>query len=196
METGDRTGLMNRMMGRNGMNYGRRASIAGALAAAMLLTGCGVFKGGGNKGPKTAVLGERIPVLTQESSAGTDASIASTPVTLPPAEVNANWTQPGGNAQKAMGNLALGATLREALRGAGFTVPISEGPIVPVILGEVDPAIALSAALLEAGYLVPAIRPPTVPRGTARLRISLSAAHSQADVDGLVDAMAGLKDGK
>lgn len=110
METGDRTGLMNRMMGRNGMNYGRRVSIAGTLAAAMLLTGCSVFKGHGDKGPKTAVLGERIPVLTQESSAGTDASIAATPVALPPAEVNANWTQPGGNAQKAMGNLALGAT--------------------------------------------------------------------------------------
>jgi outer membrane protein assembly factor BamB len=97
------------MMGREGMDRMRvgRAPLAVALVTAMLLSGCGVFKGGGNK-TKTAVLGERIPVLTVESSAGTDASIASTAVAVPPAETNASWTQPGGNAQKAMGNVALG----------------------------------------------------------------------------------------
>ncbi|HEY0315513.1 MAG TPA: PQQ-binding-like beta-propeller repeat protein, partial [Sphingomonas sp.] len=91
------------------MNIRRRAPLAGALIAAMLLTGCGIFKGGGSKGPKTAVLGERIPVLTVESSAGTDASIAATQVLVPPAETNTEWAQPAGNAQKAIGNVALGA---------------------------------------------------------------------------------------
>ena len=57
-----------------------------ALIAATLLTGCSVFKGHGDKGPKTAVLGERIPVLTVESSAGTDASISATQVLVPPAD--------------------------------------------------------------------------------------------------------------
>lgn len=105
----DRMGSMTHMMGRERMNYWRRAPLAGALVAATLLTGCGIFKGGGDKGPKTAVLGERIPVLTVESSAGTDASISATQVLVPPADTNAEWTQPAGNAQKAIGNVALGA---------------------------------------------------------------------------------------
>ena len=113
MGTDDRTGLMNQMMGRDSMNIRRRvplgAPLAGALIAATLLTGCSIFKGHGDQGPKTAVLGERIPVLPVESSAGTDASISATQVLVPPAQPNDSWPQPGGNAQKAMGNLALGA---------------------------------------------------------------------------------------
>lgn len=104
----DRTDKVTDTMGRDSMNMKRRMPLAGALVAATLLTGCGVFKGG-EKGPKTAVLGERIPVLTVESSAGTDASIASTQVIVPPAETNTEWAQPAGNAQKAIGNVALGA---------------------------------------------------------------------------------------
>jgi outer membrane protein assembly factor BamB len=98
------------MMGRGLMERkpGGRVSLAAVLVAASLLSGCGIFKGGGDKRPKTAVLGERIPVLTVESSAGNDASIASMPVIVPPAAVNDSWTQPGGNSQKAMGNVALG----------------------------------------------------------------------------------------
>jgi len=49
--------------------------------------------------------------------------------------------------------------------------------------------VALTQMLATSGILVPAIRPPTVPRGTARLRISLSAAHAQTDVDRLIDAL-------
>ncbi len=65
-------------------------------------------------------------------------------------------------------------------------------PIVPVILG--DEAFALSAAaeLLEQGLLVPAIRPPTVPPGTSRLRVALSAAHDDAQLDRLSSALASL----
>ena len=57
-----------------------------------------------------------------------------------------------------------------------------------------DELAALDAAdrLLQCGLLVPAIRPPTVPPGTSRLRVSLSAAHSEADVDRLVEALGTL----
>jgi len=68
-------------------------------------------------------------------------------------------------------------------------------PIQPLILGEERRALALSAGLLQRGYWVTAIRPPTVPAGTARLRITLSAAHTEAQVDGLCDALAaGLRE--
>jgi 8-amino-7-oxononanoate synthase len=53
-------------------------------------------------------------------------------------------------------------------------------------------AVELGAALWERGFWVPAIRPPSVPKGTARLRITLSAAHSLADVDALADALAAV----
>ena len=65
----------------------------------------------------------------------------------------------------------------------------STTPIQPLLLGSASAAVQLSDALYERGIWVPAIRPPTVPRGTARLRISLSAAHSADDVDQLLDAL-------
>jgi len=66
----------------------------------------------------------------------------------------------------------------------------SPTPIQPVIVGENGDALDLMAHLWREGLWVPAIRPPTVPQGTARLRVSLSAAHSDADVDTLI---AGLR---
>jgi 8-amino-7-oxononanoate synthase len=81
----------------------------------------------------------------------------------------------------------------EALRGRlrSFIERVRPGhpsPIVPVVLGEESAALAASAALLEEGIVVPAIRPPTVPVGTSRLRIALSAAHTDADIDHLLQA--------
>lgn len=63
-------------------------------------------------------------------------------------------------------------------------------PIEPLILGGEARAMAVSAALLARGFLVSAIRPPTVAEGTCRLRVTLSAAHDEAQVDGLLDALA------
>ncbi len=71
-----------------------------------------------------------------------------------------------------------------------FTValgmPIAESAIVPLVIGANDVALAASAALLEAGLLVTAIRPPTVPAGTARLRFTFSAAHSADDLAAVI----------
>ncbi|HEX2064030.1 MAG TPA: 8-amino-7-oxononanoate synthase [Acidimicrobiales bacterium] len=67
--------------------------------------------------------------------------------------------------------------------------PGHPSPIVPVILGGEQAALAASAELLEQGLLVPAIRPPTVPPGTSRLRVTLSAAHTAEQVEGLKAAL-------
>ena len=68
-------------------------------------------------------------------------------------------------------------------------LPDAESPIVPVVCGESGTALAASRRLEDAGFLVTAIRPPTVPRGTARLRVTFSAGHDERDVDRLADAV-------
>ncbi len=70
--------------------------------------------------------------------------------------------------------------------------PISglQTPIVPMVIGECAHTLQLSKQLREAGFFVPAIRPPTVPEGTSRLRISISASHTREDVLGLANALA------
>jgi 8-amino-7-oxononanoate synthase len=80
-----------------------------------------------------------------------------------------------------------GELLRSRLRALVDRVaPGHPSPIVPILIGDEDEAVAASAALFERGVLVPAIRPPTVAPGTSRLRITLSAAHSDAQVDQLL----------
>ena len=66
----------------------------------------------------------------------------------------------------------------------------SPTPIQPIIIGDSGQAMAMSAQLREQGVLVGAIRPPTVPAGSARLRITLTAAHSAEQVQQLLDALA------
>jgi 8-amino-7-oxononanoate synthase len=75
----------------------------------------------------------------------------------------------------------------------GFTLGDSATPIQPLLVGAASEALALSAALRAAGFWVAAIRPPTVPAGSARLRITLSAAHDEADIEALLAALADLK---
>ena len=70
--------------------------------------------------------------------------------------------------------------------------PLGESytPIQPVLLGSNERALAASAALQARGFLVGAIRPPSVPEGQARLRVTLNARHTEAEVDALVQALA------
>jgi len=87
---------------------------------------------------------------------------------------------------------ALIARLRERMRPLSWRLMPSATPIQPLLVGDNAAALALSRELWRRGFWVPAIRPPTVPAGTARLRITLSAAHAFGDVDALADALEAL----
>ncbi len=78
---------------------------------------------------------------------------------------------------------------RQCAQQAGVTLASSDTAIQPVIIGDVEQTVALSNKLFESGFLVTAIRPPTVPEGTARLRITLSASHTPQYIDQLCDAL-------
>jgi len=92
----------------------------------------------------------------------------------------------GWRREKALG---LARHFRAALRALDIDAP-GESTIVPVIVGEPARALAISQALERRGFLVTAIRPPTVPAGTARLRITFSAAQDVAQTDALASALA------
>jgi 8-amino-7-oxononanoate synthase len=85
--------------------------------------------------------------------------------------------------------LQLADSLREQLSDLGFPETGSRCQIVPVVVGEPQAAVELSQRLEEQGLLVPAIRPPSVPPGTSRLRISLTAGHTHDDVRKLIRAL-------
>ncbi len=86
---------------------------------------------------------------------------------------------------------SLSRRLVERLRDSGLRVPHNvAGPIVPVLVGEAQTAIDTAARLLDAGFLVGAIRPPTVPRETSRLRLCVSVAFEESDIDALAVAAA------
>jgi 8-amino-7-oxononanoate synthase len=87
---------------------------------------------------------------------------------------------------------ALIERFRERMRELPYALADSCTAIQPIVIGGNAMAVGLAEALWERGFWVPAIRPPTVPHGTARLRVSLSAAHTMADVDALADALAAL----
>ncbi len=87
---------------------------------------------------------------------------------------------------------ALIERFRERMRELPYARADSRTAIQPVVVGGNAMAVGLAEALWARGFWVPAIRPPTVPQGTARLRVSLSAAHTTADVDALADALAAL----
>jgi 8-amino-7-oxononanoate synthase len=78
---------------------------------------------------------------------------------------------------------------RAALRRLGFQVLPGETPLIAVILGDPDRAVRFSSQLLEKGIYVTAIRPPTVPPGTSRLRINLMATHTRADLEEALERM-------
>lgn len=91
-----------------------------ALTALTLASGCGAVLG--KKRVGTPTVGERIAVLGTETSTQVDPSIAGMPISLPPAVANDGWAQPGGNASKSVGHLALGQAL-----SAAWTADIGQG---------------------------------------------------------------------
>ena len=80
--------------------------------------------------------------------------------------------------------------LREGLRSLGFPALDAGTPVVPIIVGEEERAMDLMARCLQRGVYAPAVRPPTVPAGTSRLRVSMRADHTDEQVDLLLDALA------
>lgn len=82
------------------------------------------------------------------------------------------------------------ARFRQGAADIGLTLVDSPTPIQPILVGSSERALALSAALKARGVLVGAIRPPTVPVGSARLRVTFSALHSEAQVERLLDILA------
>ncbi len=81
------------------------------------------------------------------------------------------------------------ARFRATLVEHGWNVGNSTTQIVPIIVGDAQRALDLSATLREAGYFIPAIRPPTVPEGEACLRVSLSFGHTDEQIDGLIETL-------
>ena len=87
---------------------------------------------------------------------------------------------------------AAGDHLRAALQGMGLDTGASSTQIVPAMVGDEGRALAIAADLEQRGLLAVAIRPPTVPAGTSRLRVTLSAAHRDADVAQLIAGFAAV----
>jgi 8-amino-7-oxononanoate synthase len=85
---------------------------------------------------------------------------------------------------------ALAMRVREALTAAGLTLPPGDSPIIPIVLGNERAALEAARVLQNQGMWVLAIRPPTVPRGTSRLRVTLSSEHSDAEVRQLIASLA------
>ncbi len=92
-----------------------------AVAGLVLLAGCGKFK---THERHTPVVGQRVPILLSENDIAADKTIAAVEVALPPAQVNESWAQPGGDASKSMGHVALGTSLTRAWE---IAIPGSNG---------------------------------------------------------------------
>lgn len=100
--------------------------------AALALSGCGLFSGSDDATP---TVGNRTPILVSENDVQADPQIASVPVVLPPATVNAGWTQPGGSASKSLGHLALSNMPARAWSvsigdGGGSRARLAAAPVV------------------------------------------------------------------
>ncbi len=88
---------------------------------------------------------------------------------------------------------ALVQQFRQGCQQLGLALMDSPTPIQPILIGDADRAMAMSAALRDKGMFITAIRPPTVPAGSARLRVTLSATHTEAHVDALLAALDQVK---
>lgn len=103
-----------------------------AVTVAVSLSSCAALRGNG--GPRTPTVGAREAILTRASDVAVDATIAEQQIILPEAAVNADWGQPGGNASKAMGHLALPTTLTNAwtaqINGGNARERLAAAPVV------------------------------------------------------------------
>lgn len=111
---------------------------------------------------------------------------------LPPAvlgAIDAALDLVPGMAAERQALAAAGDRVRARFNAAGIDTGASSTQIIPAIVGDAEGALALSAALEDDGILATAIRPPTVPSGTSRLRLTLSAAHDEGDIARMIDAV-------
>jgi 7-keto-8-aminopelargonate synthetase-like enzyme len=89
--------------------------------------------------------------------------------------------------------LRLTEVLWDELHAQGYDLLPADAAIIPMMIGDTGAALRLATALRERGVWVPAIRPPTVPRGAARLRVSLMATHEEAHLERAIDAFAAAR---
>lgn len=111
---------------------------------------------------------------------------------MPPAVAEATRTSLGLVRQEPWRRARLKdlvARFRLGSEAMGLRIGGSHTPIQPILVGDSLSALSVQARLFEAGFLVVAIRPPTVPQGTARLRCTLTASHTAEDVDRLLEAL-------
>lgn len=120
---------MRHMIRSNGF-FGRGALI---LSLAIAVSGCSVF-GGDKEEKKTPTIGKRIPILGVEADNKADPALNGVAVIVPPAQANVSWSQPGGNAAKAMGHVALPATITAAwsrpIAGSNKQARLAAAPVV------------------------------------------------------------------
>ncbi len=83
--------------------------------------------------------------------------------------------------------------LHEALRREGFDIGRTETPIIPVLIGDLERTMQFSRTLLEAGFYLQGIRPPTVPQGQSRLRLTVTSEHSCSDLERLMETLTQLR---
>ncbi|MEH6346939.1 MAG: 8-amino-7-oxononanoate synthase [Bermanella sp.] len=143
-------------------------------------------KGFGTAGAFVAGSKELIEYLTNFArpyiyTTAMPAAIAA--ATLTSLEIVKSEPQRREHLQKLIALFRVGAT------ALGLNLMPSDTPIQPILIGEADEAIKITDLLKQKGFLVTAIRPPTVPPGTARLRVTLSAAHTEQQVLQLLDAL-------
>ena len=122
MQPGLRDGLMRKA---------RLAVLAGLIVS---LGACGIVGGGKDKRPKTPVFGNRISILSIESGAEADPTLSAVPVILPDPVVNSEWSQPGGNAGKLVGHVALAAAPAEtwsaSIAGSTNRARLGAAPVI------------------------------------------------------------------
>ena len=117
----------------------------------------------------------------------------ATPPSLAAAAVTATALVRDADARRVT-LLSHAAHLREQLRALGYSVPDGSTPIVPVLLGDPATTVAVATALREHGCFVQAIRPPTVPTGTSRLRVVPMATHTRAQLDEALEGFAAVRE--